>query len=150
MSKWGDTYNTLCAVKLNYQSIGSGGGVKAFTDNTVDFGASDAYLQDSEIAAATKGTPVEIPVTFGAVVIAYNLKGLSAPLQMTPDIIANIFRHDHEMDYDPWRSPPRTGREPAVDGHQRGASGRRLGDDEHLYEVPHGSKSRLGNQGRRR
>ena len=91
MSKWGDVYNTKCGVKLNYQSIGSGGGVKAFTDNTVDFGASDAYLADSEIAAATKGTPVEIPVTFGAVVVAYNLKGLSAPINMTPDIIANIF-----------------------------------------------------------
>ena len=87
----GDDYNTKCGVKLNYQSIGSGGGVKACTKNTVDFGASDAYLEDSEIAAAANGAPVEIPVTFGAVVVAYNLKGLSAPIKMTPDIIANIF-----------------------------------------------------------
>lgn len=92
LSKWGEVYNTQCGVKLNYQSIGSGGGVKAWTANTVDFAASDAFLKDAEIqGAASNGEPVEIPVTFGAVVVAYNLKGLSAPLKMTPDVIANIF-----------------------------------------------------------
>ncbi len=88
----GEDYNTKCGVKLNYQSIGSGGGIKQWTNNTVDFGASDAYLKDSEIqAAAANGEPVEIPVTFGAVVVAYNLQGLSAPIQMTPDVVAGIF-----------------------------------------------------------
>ncbi len=92
LSKMGGDYNTKCSVKLNYQSIGSGGGVKGWTENTVDFGASDAFLKDSEIAAAAaNGEPVEIPVTFGAVVVAYNVTGLSTPLTMTPDIIANIF-----------------------------------------------------------
>ena len=92
LSKMGEDYNTKCGVKLNYQSIGSGGGVKQWTNNTVDFGASDAYLADSEItAAAANGEPVEIPMTFGAVVVAYNLPGVSGPLKMTPDIIANIF-----------------------------------------------------------
>ena len=92
LSKMGEDYNTKCGVKLNYQSIGSGGGVKGWTENTVDFGASDAYLKDSEIAAAAaKGEPVEIPVTFGAVVVAYNLKGLGAPLRMTPEIVAGLF-----------------------------------------------------------
>ena len=68
LSKMGDDYNAKCGVKLNYQSIGSGGGIKAWTENTVDFGASDAFLKDSEIAAAAaKGEPVEIPTTFGAV-----------------------------------------------------------------------------------
>ena len=88
----GEDYNTACGVKLNYQSIGSGGGIKQWTENTVDFGASDAFLADSEIqAASAKGEPVEIPMTFGAVVVAYNLKGLGAPLKMTPEIIAGIF-----------------------------------------------------------
>ena len=88
----GEDYNTKCGVKLNYQSIGSGGGVKGWTENTVDFGASDAFLKDSEIqAAAANGEPVEIPVTFGAVVVAYNLKGLAAPIKMTPDVVANLF-----------------------------------------------------------
>jgi phosphate transport system substrate-binding protein len=92
LSKMGEDYNTKCGVKLNYQSIGSGGGIKQWTANTVDFGASDAYLKDSEIqAAAANGEPVEIPATFGAVVVAYNLQGLSAPIQMTPDIVAGIF-----------------------------------------------------------
>jgi phosphate transport system substrate-binding protein len=91
-SKWGGDYNTKCGVKLNYQSIGSGGGVKGWQQNTVDFGASDAFLQDSEITTAAKnGEPVEIPVAFGAVVVAYNLKGLTAPLKMTADTIAGIF-----------------------------------------------------------
>jgi phosphate transport system substrate-binding protein len=92
LSKMGGDYNAKCGVKLNYQSIGSGGGIKQWTANTVDFGASDAFLADSDIAAAAKnGEPVEIPVTFGAVVVAYNLKGLSAPLKLTPDLIAGIF-----------------------------------------------------------
>ena len=92
LSKMGDVYNTKCGVKLNYQSIGSGGGIKAWTENTVDFGASDAFLKDAEIAAAAaNGEPVEIPTTFGAVVVAYNLKGLAAPLKMTPEIVSDIF-----------------------------------------------------------
>ena len=92
LTKMAGDYNTLCGVQVNYQSIGSGGGVKAWQQNTVDFGASDAYLADSDMAAAAaNGTPVEIPVTFGAVVVAYNLSGLSAPLKMTPDVVAGIF-----------------------------------------------------------
>ncbi|MFI5198778.1 MAG: phosphate ABC transporter substrate-binding protein PstS [Candidatus Limnocylindrales bacterium] len=92
LSKMAGDYNTKCGVQVNYQSIGSGGGVKAWQQNTVDFGASDAFLADSEIAAAAaNGVPVEIPVTFGAVVVAYNLTGLASPLKMTPDIIAGIF-----------------------------------------------------------
>ena len=52
LSKMGADYNAKCGVKLNYQSIGSGGGIKHWTANTVDFGASDAFLTDSEIPAA--------------------------------------------------------------------------------------------------
>ncbi len=92
LSKMGADYNAKCGVKLNYQSIGSGGGIKQWTANTVDFGASDAFLADSEIqGAAANGEAVEIPVTFGAVVVAYNLTGLSAPLKMTAAVIAGIF-----------------------------------------------------------
>jgi phosphate transport system substrate-binding protein len=92
LTKMAGDYNAKCGVQINYQSIGSGGGVKAWQANTVDFGASDAFLADAEIsAAAANGTPLEIPVTFGAVVVAYNLAGLAAPLKMTPDVIAGIF-----------------------------------------------------------
>jgi phosphate transport system substrate-binding protein len=90
--KMAGDYNTKCGVQVNYQSVGSGAGVKDWQQNTVDFGASDAFLSDSDMAAAAaNGAPVEVPTTFGAVVIAYNLTGLSAPLKMTPDIIAGIF-----------------------------------------------------------
>ncbi len=92
LSKMGADYNAKCGVKINYQSIGSGGGIKQWQQNTVDFGASDAFLADSEMAAAaSNGQPVEIPVTFGAVVVAYNLKGLSAPLKLNAATIAGLF-----------------------------------------------------------
>jgi phosphate transport system substrate-binding protein len=92
LTKMAGDYNTKCGVQVNYQSVGSGAGVKDWQTNTVDFGASDAFLADSEIAtAATNGAPVEIPATFGAVVVAYNLIGLSGAIKMTPDIIAGIF-----------------------------------------------------------
>ncbi len=92
LTKMAGDYLAKCGVQINYQSVGSGAGVKAWQQNTVDFGASDAFLADSEITtAAANGAPVEIPVTFGAVVVAYNLTGLSGTIKMTPDIIANIF-----------------------------------------------------------
>ena len=74
--------------KINYQSDRLRRGHRSdWTANTVDFGAvRRAPLADSDIAAAAKnGAPVEIPVTFGAVVVAYNLKGLSAPLKLNAD-----------------------------------------------------------------
>ena len=90
--KMAGDYNTKCGVQVNYQSVGSGAGVKDWQQNTVDFGASDAYLSDADMAvAAANGAPIEVPTTFGAVVVAYNLTGLSAPIKMTPDIIAGIF-----------------------------------------------------------
>ena len=81
---------------------------RRWTENTVDFGASDAFLKDSEIqAAAAKGEPVEIPTTFGAVVVAYNLKGLSAPIKMTPDIVAEHLPRARSRSGTTRRSPPR-------------------------------------------
>ena len=92
LSKMAGEYNAKCSVKINYQSIGSGGGVKQWTADTVDFGASDAYLKDSEIqAAAGNGEAVHIPMTFGAVVVAYNLPGLTSPLKMTGDVVSGLF-----------------------------------------------------------
>ncbi len=148
-SKWGADYNTKCGVKLNYQSIGSGGGVKGWQQNTVDFGASDAFLADSEIAAAAKnGEPVEIPVTFGAVVVAYNLKGLSAPLKMTADIIAGIFDGkitEVERSGDRGRE---SRRHPPDHGYQRRPSLGRLGHHEHLHDLPDADEPGLGDHHR--
>src|SRR2546422_11299452 len=77
---WILTYNqTHPDAKLNYQSIGSGGGIRQFSDGTVDFGASDAPMTDSAIAAIG-GNVLHIPTVLGAVVVAYNLPGLAQPV----------------------------------------------------------------------
>ena len=77
-------------VSINYQSIGSGGGVKQFTAKTVDFGASDAPLQDKERIAAPGA--VQIPETIGSVVAAYNVPGIpSKSLKLTGPVLADIF-----------------------------------------------------------
>jgi phosphate transport system substrate-binding protein len=88
---WMLTYNqTHPDVKLNYQSIGSGGGIRQFSDGTVDFGASDAPMSDSAIAAI-HGDVLHIPTVLGAVVATYNLPGVTATLKFTPDVLADIF-----------------------------------------------------------
>ncbi|HXO86200.1 MAG TPA: phosphate ABC transporter substrate-binding protein PstS [Gemmatimonadales bacterium] len=77
-------------VKLNYQSIGSGGGIRQFSDGTVDFGGTDAPMTDSAIAAIG-GNVLHIPTVLGAVVAAYNLEGVAQPVKLTPDVLADIF-----------------------------------------------------------
>jgi phosphate transport system substrate-binding protein len=77
-------------VKLNYQSIGSGGGIRQFSDGTVDFGGTDAPMSDSAIAAIS-GNVLHIPTVLGAVVAAYNLPGVGQPVRLTPDVLADIF-----------------------------------------------------------
>lgn len=90
-SDWMLTYNQSHPdVKLNYQSIGSGGGIRQFSDGTVDFGATDAPMSDSAITAIG-GNVLHIPTVMGAVVVAYNLPGLSQPVKFTPDVLADIF-----------------------------------------------------------
>ncbi len=88
---WMLSYNqTHPDVKLNYQSIGSGGGIRQFSDGTVDFGASDAPMNDSAIAAI-QGNVLHIPTVMGAVVIIYNLQGVTQVVKVTPDVLADIF-----------------------------------------------------------
>jgi phosphate transport system substrate-binding protein len=78
------------SISVNYQSIGSGGGVRQFTERTVDFGASDAPLTEEEMQALAS-TPVHIPETIGSVVAAYNLPGIDKGLKLTGPILADIF-----------------------------------------------------------
>jgi phosphate transport system substrate-binding protein len=87
-TKWISDYSALPAghgVKINYQSIGSGGGIKAISDQTVDFGATDAPLTDEE-ASKAPGKLLHIPTTLGAVVLTYNLDGIKTGLKLSPDI----------------------------------------------------------------
>lgn len=88
---WILTYNQANpGVQLNYQSIGSGGGIRQFSDKTVDFGASDAPMTDSAIAAI-QGNVLHIPTVLGAVVVTYNIPGITQQLKFTPALIADIF-----------------------------------------------------------
>jgi phosphate transport system permease protein/phosphate transport system substrate-binding protein len=91
MDNWRVTYQKVKpSVSINYQSIGSGGGVKQFTAKTVDFGASDAPLSEQEQQAA-KGA-VHIPVTIGSVVAAYNIPGIpNKGLKLSGPVLADIF-----------------------------------------------------------
>lgn len=90
-SKWNSEFKKVDPkVEINYQSIGSGGGIRQFTDKTVDFGASDAPMSDEQIAKIKPGV-LHIPTVLGAVVITYNLPGVTAQLKLTGDTIANIY-----------------------------------------------------------
>ena len=83
-------YNTKTGIQVNYQSIGSGGGILQLTNKTVDFGASDGPLNDEQTTKI--GVPVlHIPQASGAVVVTYNLPGDNNNISLTPDIIADIF-----------------------------------------------------------
>ena len=88
-SKMFDVYNKEYGVKVNYQSIGSGGGIRQLINKTVDFGGSDAIMSDRDLSEA-KAPILHIPSCAGAVVITYNLPG-TPQLRFTPDIIADIF-----------------------------------------------------------
>lgn len=89
--KWLSEYGKAHAnVKIDYQSIGSGGGIKQIQARTVDFGASDAPMTDAEMKASPAEL-IHIPTVLGAVVITYNLQGVAKPLRFSPDVLADIF-----------------------------------------------------------
>lgn len=89
--QWVLEYNAANpGIQVNYQSIGSGGGIRQFSDGTVDFGASDAPMSDSAIAAVG-GNVIHLPTVLGAVVATYNLPGFHDTLRLTPETLADIF-----------------------------------------------------------
>ncbi|HYP74848.1 MAG TPA: phosphate ABC transporter substrate-binding protein PstS [Polyangiaceae bacterium] len=90
-SKWISEYNKLNpGVKINYQSIGSGGGIRQISANTVDFGATDAPMKEEE-AKNAPGKLFHIPATIGAVVVAYNLPEFTGTLKLTPEVLVGIY-----------------------------------------------------------
>jgi len=91
-SKWFDAYATKSGVKINYQSIGSGGGIRQLSEETVDFGATDAPMTDAELAKAKGGPVLHIPTALGAVAIIYNLGEVTQPLKLTGDALAAIYQ----------------------------------------------------------
>ena len=91
MSVWTKNYSNSDGVQVAYQSIGSGGGVQQVIANTVDFGASDTPMKDSELAAAKGGPILHIPLNLGAVVPTYNIKGVKTGLKFDGDTLGKIF-----------------------------------------------------------
>jgi len=90
-SKWFSEYNKLHPdIQINYQSIGSGGGIRQVLAGTLDFGASDGPMTDEQLAQA-KFKILHIPTVLGAVVPAYNIPGVTAELKFSPDVLADIF-----------------------------------------------------------
>ncbi len=90
-TKWFDAYSKQTGIQINYQSIGSGGGIRQFTEGTVDFGATDGPMNESQIAAVN-GNVLHVPTVLGAVVVTYNLPTLGdTKLRFDGTLLVDIF-----------------------------------------------------------
>jgi phosphate transport system substrate-binding protein len=89
-SKWFNEFQKVHGVQINYQSIGSGGGIRQLQAGTVDFGASDMPLNDDQLKEMGKPI-IQFPTVLGAVVPAYNVPGVSGEVKFTPEALAGIF-----------------------------------------------------------
>jgi phosphate transport system substrate-binding protein len=94
MDKWVEVYTREKGGEINYQGIGSTAGIKQMTDQAVDFAGTDAFLTQQQLDEAAKrnGEVIHVPLAMGAIVPAYNLKGIDRPLNFTGEVLADIFR----------------------------------------------------------
>ncbi len=147
--KWFNEYKTAKNVEINYQAIGSGGGIKALTDGTVDFGASDAPMSDEEISKL-KAPAFHIPTVLGAVVVTYNLPEVTKQLMLTGPVIADIYLGKVTK----WNAPEIAALNKGVDAAEQGHPRRPpLGcqrHDLHLHRLPDQRESRRGRRDRAR
>jgi phosphate transport system substrate-binding protein len=90
-NKWFADYATKTKIQINYQSIGSGGGVRQISEQTVDFGATDGPMSDEELAKAKGGAIMHFPTVLGADVVIYNVPGITKTLRLSGTAIADIF-----------------------------------------------------------
>jgi phosphate transport system substrate-binding protein len=109
-SKWFDLYHTAHSnVQINYQSIGSGGGIRQLLDKTVDFGASDGPMNDDQLKQAS--VPIlHFPTVLGAAIPAYNVPGVQGDLNFTPEALSGIFLGTVTK----WNDPAITSANPGV------------------------------------
>ena len=145
-SEWGTDYNGLTGVKLNYQSIGSGGGISAIKAKTVDFGASDAPLEPAELEAAGL---IQFPMSSAASCLVVNLDGVeNGRAQAHPERSPTSSSARSRMER-PRDRRRRTPRQAARQQDQRRAPLRRLGHDLDLHQLPRGRGRRRLDAGRR-
>ncbi|HEX5036873.1 MAG TPA: phosphate ABC transporter substrate-binding protein PstS [bacterium] len=147
-SKWFAEYNKMHPeIRINYQSIGSGGGVKQFTEKTVDFGASDAPLSDYELGLV-KDPSTHIPTVLGAVVLSYNLPEAGSDLKLTGPVIADIFLGNVTKWNDPKIAAVNPGKTlpdtAIVVAHRSDGSGTTYVFTDYLSKVSHTWKGKVG------
>jgi phosphate transport system substrate-binding protein len=91
--EWAADFQKQYGTTVNYQGIGSGGGIAQFTAGTVDFGATDSAMKDEELKAAqAKGEPLHVPTVLGAVTVSYNVEGVEKGLKLDGQTIADMFQ----------------------------------------------------------
>ncbi len=145
-SRWFSIYSRENPVRINYQSIGSGGGIRQMIAGTVDFGATDAPLTEEDLERIP-GT-LSIPTVLGAVVLTYNLPGLEAPVRLDGETLAAIFLGELRR----WRDPRIQALNPGVEFPDRDiipvnrsdGSGTTYVFTDFLYEVSPAWRSRVG------
>lgn len=93
-TRWFEEYRTLTGVEVNYQAVGSGAGIRAISDGTADFGATDSPMSDEQLAEAQGGPLFHIPAALGAVVPTYNVPEAPGVLNFTAETLAGIFLGD--------------------------------------------------------
>jgi phosphate transport system substrate-binding protein len=145
-SRWFSIYSREHPVRVNYQSIGSGGGIRQMIAGTVDFGATDAPLTEEDLDRMP-GT-LSIPTVLGAVVLTYNLPGLEAPVRLDGESIAAIFLGELRR----WRDPRIQALNPGVEFpdrdiipvHRSDGSGTTYVFTDYLHEVSPAWRARVG------
>src|SRR5579859_4449483 len=146
--KWFDEYAKITQVQVNYQTIGSGGGIKGIQDQTIDFGASDAPMTDEQLAAAKGGPIFHIPTALGAIVMTYNIPNVKTKLKFTGATIAGIFLGDIAR----WNDPKLVADNPdlaqinedIVTVHRSEGSGTTFGFTDYLSTVSPDWQTRVG------
>jgi phosphate transport system substrate-binding protein len=146
--KWFSEYASLTGVNINYQAIGSGGGIKGIQDQTVDFGASDAPMTDEQLAAARGGQLFHIPTALGAIVPTYNVPEATTQINFTGDTLAGIYLGDIQT----WNDPRLVADNPFLSGvdqpivvvHRSDGSGTTFGFTDYLSKVSADWQSKVG------
>ena len=150
-SKWFDVYHIKTDIQFNYQSIGSGGGIKQVIEGTVDFGASDGPMSDDQLKEAKTKQGVDvlhIPTVMGAVVVTYNVEEIGKDLRLTPDVLAAIFMGEITMWNDTRISSINPGKtfphESIIVAHRSDGSGTTYIFTDYLAKVSESWNSRVG------
>ena len=141
-AKWASEYNKATGVKVNYQSVGSGAGIKQIDSKTVDFGASDMPLKDEELA---KNGQMQFPTVIGGVVPVVNIKGINpGQLKLTGQVLGDIYLGKITKWNDPAIKALNPGAGAAGCRHRAGAPRRRFGHHLHLHQLPEQGESPSG------